>query len=93
MLFHLFLPFVTLLSTIAAVAFALPTTPLQDCSQTSPQPCECPAGTSYHTVTSYITLGVNAFDVRNLTADCMATLYLVSPLTFTRACLINGLMD
>ncbi|KAI9785100.1 MAG: hypothetical protein M1816_000511 [Peltula sp. TS41687] len=48
---------------------AVPTA-LSDCSRTSPQPCKCPAETTYHTCTSYVTVGANAFDVYNLTGDC-----------------------
>lgn len=43
---------------------------LENCSRTSSQPCKCPDGTDYNTCTTYITIGANVFDVRNLTADC-----------------------
>lgn len=54
-----------------ATALAVPTTrDLPECSQTSAQPCKCPAGTTYNTCTTYVTVGANAYDVRNLTGDC-----------------------
>jgi hypothetical protein len=54
---------------LLAATLAVPTK-LEDCSVTCSQPCKCPAGTDYNTATTYLTVGANAFDVRNLTGDC-----------------------
>jgi len=66
---------------------ALPTT-LPDCSQTSPQPCKCPAGTDYNTCTTYVTIGANAFDVRNLTGDCKQRIHIESDAGYLGPCTV-----
>ncbi|CAG8960040.1 hypothetical protein HYFRA_00013228 [Hymenoscyphus fraxineus] len=55
-------------ATLVATAIAAPRT-LSSCSETSDQPCRCPEGTDYMTATTYLTVGANAFDVRELLGD------------------------
>jgi len=64
-------------AALIANAVAAPRT-LSACSETSEQPCKCPEGTDYMTATTYITLGANAFDVRELVGDCKITLFTIS---------------
>jgi len=65
-------------AALVAAAVAAPRT-LSTCSETSEQPCKCPEGTDYMTATTYLTVGANAFDVRELLGDCKVTPFAFTP--------------